>query len=406
MSATAVRRLTLNYRPHPAQRPFHESPARVRCIVSGRRFGKTTAASAEVLRILLSAPRRRGWMVAPVYDQVMECWHKVREILPDELVANAARSAHRLELVNGSLLEFRSADDPEHLRGAGLDALAVDEAARVSAEAWWALYPATSIERGRIVLTSTPRGRNWFWEVFRRGADGADPEYAAWRFASTENPHFTAGEWGFARSCLPADWFAQEYQAEFLAGQAQVFRGLELCVSPGELIGPQPNARYSVGVDLGKLQDYTAICVLRSSDRRLVHFERMLGIDWPKQRRRIAELAARYPGELWLDSTGLGEVVCDELWREGLRPAGYVLSAQGKEQLVGHLALGFENGDVLIPRCAATAPLREELAAYEYRLAPGGRVSYGAPAGGHDDSVVALALAYWGARHFAVASRI
>jgi hypothetical protein len=230
-----IAKLPLNYRPHPAQKPFHDSPARVRCIVSGRRFGKTTAASAEVLRILLAAPHRRGWMVAPVYDQVMECWHKLREILPVELIKKAARSDHRLELINGSLLELRSADDPEHLRGAGLHVLAVDEAARVSAEAWWALYPATSVERGRILLTSTPRGRNWFWEVFQKGLDGADPEHASWRFDSAANPYFSPDEWGFARRQLPADWFRQEYQAEFLASEAQVFRGLGLCVAPGEL---------------------------------------------------------------------------------------------------------------------------------------------------------------------------
>lgn len=415
MPNAPVRRLTLNYRPHDAQRPFHESRARVRCIVSGRRFGKTTAASAEVLRILLAAPRRRGWMVAPVYDQVMECWHKVMTILPPELLANAARSAHRIELANGSLLEMRSGDNPEHLRGAGLDVLAVDEAARVSEESWWALYPATSVERGRIILTSTPRGRNWFWEVFQRGADGADPEYAAWRFRSTANPHFAEEEWAFARRALPADWFAQEYEAQFLANEARVFRGLELCLEPTEsLPTPTPTLspktgerrRYSVGVDLGKLQDYTAVCVLDPAARRLVHFERMRGIDWPKQRARIAELARRFPGELWLDSTGLGEVVCDELWREGLRPSGFVMSADGKEQLIGHLALGLENRDLIIPRCPATEPLVEELAAYEYRLTPGGRVSYGAPAGAHDDSAVALALAYWGLRHTSAATRI
>ena len=419
----APRRLTLNYRPHDAQRPFHASPARIRCIVSGRRFGKTTAASAEVLKVLLAAPRRRGWMVAPVYDQVMECWRKVMEILPPELVASATRSAHRIELVNGSLLEMRSGDNPEHLRGAGLDVLAIDEAARVSEESWWALYPATSVERGRIILTSTPHGRNWFWEVFQRGADGSDPDYAAWRFRSIENPHFTDGEWAFARRALPADWFAQEYEAQFLANEARVFRGLELCLEPAEGLdrghGPEaglpgtctgspersegsgacprkrgqgePRSRFSVGVDLGKLQDYTAICVLDPAARRLVHFERMRGLDWPTQRRRIAELARRWPGELW---------------REGLRPSGFVMTADSKEQLIGHLALGLESRDLVIPRCPQTEPLVEELAAYEYRLTPGGRVSYGAPAGAHDDSAVALALAYWGLRHTSAATRI
>lgn len=412
----AARRLRLNYRPHPGQREFHRSPARVRVIVSGRRFGKTTASCAEALRVLLAAPRRRGWLVAPVYDQVMEGWYKTLELLPPELVRSAARSARRLELVNGSLLELRSADEPEHLRGAGLHVLAVDEAARVSEEAWWALYPATSIERGRIVLTSTPRGRNWFWELWRRGADGADPEVAAWRYPSEINPHFAPEELASARRALPADWFEQEYRAGFMNGAAQFFRGLEQCLEPGELAAPPPagapgapgaaERRFAVGADLGKLESWTAVSVLERASRRLVHFERWRLLPWPQQRRRLAELAARFPGDLWLDSTGLGEVVCDELWRTGLRPSGYTMTAASKEQLVGHLAIGLEDRDLVIPRCAATEPLVEELAAFEHRLSPAGRTAYGAPRGGHDDAAISLALAYWGLRHGRSAARI
>ena len=159
-------------------------------------------------------------------------------------------------------------------------------------------------------------------------------------------------------------------------------------------------------MDLGKLQDYTAICVLERDSRRLVHFERLRGISWPLQRERIAEISRRFPGELWVDSTGLGEVVCDELWREGLRPSGYCLTAEAKEQLVMHLALGMENGEVSLPQCAAAGPLLEELTAYEYRLTPGSRLSFAAPAGGHDDAVIALALAYWGLRHVPTARRL
>ena len=37
-----------------------------------------------------------------------------------------------------------------------------------------------------------------------------------------------------------------------------------------------------------------------------------------------------------------------------------------------------------------------ELFSYEAKLTPGGRISYGAPKGLHDDLVIALALAQWG----------
>ena len=44
-----------------------------------------------------------------------------------------------------------------------------------------------------------------------------------------------------------------------------------------------------------------------------------------------------------------------------------------------------------------------EMKRYEYEIGPTGQVSYSAPAGYHDDCVMALALAVWGSARFGVA---
>ena len=41
-----------------------------------------------------------------------------------------------------------------------------------------------------------------------------------------------------------------------------------------------------------------------------------------------------------------------------------------------------------------------EMKRYEYEIGPTGQVSYSAPAGYHDDCVMALALAVWGVKTF------
>jgi len=49
---------------------------------------------------------------------------------------------------------------------------------------------------------------------------------------------------------------------------------------------------------------------------------------------------------------------------------------------------------------AAWEVLTAEMKRYEYETGPTGQISYNAPSGYHDDCVIALALAVWGAKEF------
>jgi hypothetical protein len=66
-------------------------------------------------------------------------------------------------------------------------------------------------------------------------------------------------------------------------------------------------------------------------------------------------------------------------------------TAASKPPLIQRLAVALEQGQVLWPR--GWTVLTYEMKRYEYEIHPGGRISYDAPGGFHDDCVVALALA-------------
>ena len=67
----------------------------------------------------------------------------------------------RVTLPGGGVLQVRSADDPDSLRGEGLDFLVMDEAAYIKEDAWIeALRPALSDRKGSALFISTPAGRN------------------------------------------------------------------------------------------------------------------------------------------------------------------------------------------------------------------------------------------------------
>lgn len=388
-----MKRIVRLYRPHEGQRAFHESRARFRICANGRRFGKTLAGANDMLRFVIDNPGVRAWWVAPVLDQAARVFEDVSRRM-EPIVAKKSLSDKRIALRNGSEMEFKSAHEPDHLRGVGLDYLVVDEAADVSEEAYFScLRPALSDRRGRVVLISTPKGRNWFYRLFSRGQDPAQADYRSWRFPTWMNPYIDPAE-REAVGEVPEHVARQEFEAEFLEDEASVFRGVRERLGAA-LRGPVAGERYVFGLDLGKARDATVVVGFDARRREMVYFDRCVGLSYSAQKERIARAARAYGAKVVMDSTGVGEPIYDDLRREGLDVWPYYFTEESKRRLVENLIVEMEAGRLML---ADVGELVAELEAFGYEVNRSGRISYEAPAGLHDDCVMALALAAWGMR--------
>lgn len=88
----------------------------------------------------------------------------------------------------------------------------------------------------------------------------------------------------------------------------------------------------------------------------------------------------------------MGQPLIEQLQRAGLPVVAFTTTAASKPILIDDLTLAFERRAL---RIIPDPVLINELQSYEgQRMATGMR--YGAPAGMHDDTVIALALAYHG----------
>ena len=251
------------YSPHKGQLAFHRSRARFKIMTCGRRWGKTLAAGNDMVTKVCEVPRSLGWWVTPTYKIGNRGWKLLSRALKDVIAPGGIKRGERsIELMNGSLIEFRSADNPDALRGEGVNHLVVDEAAMIPREAWEeALRPTLSDTKGSAVLISTPKGRNFFFELFCRGND---PEYAGWEsftFPTSSNPFIDPEEIAEARKTLPLDVFRQEYEAQFLEDSAGVFRGMGACVQ-GSLEEPVRGREYVIGWDPAKYEDFSVFTVM------------------------------------------------------------------------------------------------------------------------------------------------
>ena len=132
---------------------MHNDPTRFKVLAAGRRWGKTRLGVNECLDT--ASQGGRAWWVAPTYRDGEVGWRPLRRI-GSKIGANVRLVDRRLEIGDG-LVEVRSADRPDSLRGEGLDLVVIDECALVKEAAWTEeLRPALSDRKGRSLFIGTP----------------------------------------------------------------------------------------------------------------------------------------------------------------------------------------------------------------------------------------------------------
>lgn len=126
-----------------------------------------------------------------------------------------------------------------------------------------------------------------------------------------EDPAIKAIEGG-----LSPEMFAERIGGSPIAHEDQVFRGesIEKCIGP---LG-QPVGWVTIGLDLGRVRDCTVAITLNSL-RQVVEVQRFSRVDCVQQISRVVEIYRRLHAQsITVDSTGLGDPICELLYRHSL----------------------------------------------------------------------------------------
>lgn len=395
----------LGYEPHLGQWEIHRSPAPRRVVACGVRWGKTLCAAMEGLAAAME-PRKRsmGWVVAPTYDLADKVFREIVIQAAEHLqhrIVKLKESERLLVLRNmaGGLSEIRakSADNPVSLLGEGLAWVIVDEASRLKPQIWDGHLSQRLVDqRGWALLISTPKGKGWFYDAYRRG-QGRDPDYQSWNWPSWSNPYLDGAVIEAERERLPERVFQQEYGGRFIEGSGSVFRYVREAAT-GEWQEPDPAQQYSAGLDLARVEDFTVLAITNKK-RELVFADRFNRQDWAIQMQRVRAAVGRYgDAPILVDSTGVGDPIHESLVRAGCRVTAYPFTQRSKAALIDSLALLFEQRDLVLPKPELWPVGVEELEAFQYSVSDAGNVRAAAPYGVHDDCVIALALSMWEVR--------
>lgn len=334
-----------------------------------------------------------GWF-APNYKLLLEAWRLLKSRLAP-ITARASDSDHRIELVTGGVVEAWSCDSSDPARGRKYARVVIDEAAMVqNFEAVWngAIRPTLTDLKGDAWFLSTPKGRNYFWQMFTRGQDPLEAEWRSWQMPTVTNPHIDPAEVEAAKRSTPERWFAQEYLADFIDDAGMVFRGLtSICDVEMQDVAVEGH-EYVFGVDWGKSEDFTVFAVLDTTTEQLVYLDRSNQVDYRIQRQRLQALNDRFkPYSIIAEQNSIGDPIIEALQDSGLWVEPFVTTNRSKAEAIEALALAVETRRLHVINDQV---LLSEMQSFEFDRLPSGLIRYSAPEGCHDDTVMALALAW------------
>lgn len=249
----------VGYKPHAMQRRVHlaGSKHRFRVVPAGRRTGKSTLGGHEWTVDAFDAfynrknldrngTRYEHWIVGPEYSDAEKEFRVLYNDL-EKLGVEFDRPGTYYNVEGGNLhislfdgrfqVHGKSAKDPERLVGEGVRKVILAEAAKLKPSVWYKyLRPTLSdwsrMGQGTALMTSTPEGKNWYYDEYMRGLDPNQPEYWSQRMPSWANSYlYPLGENDpeilSLKNGMNSETFNQEIAADFSEFAGRVFKDFD-----------------------------------------------------------------------------------------------------------------------------------------------------------------------------------
>lgn len=265
------------YTPHPKQQQFRElidKGCQTVLFLGGRQSGKTFAGAWEFVRQIFVYQRKPYlyWVIAPSYAVARVA---KRYLFDNPLVRSCIEYGNRREDVytlkvphitddcrivgnHTAQVEIRTAQEPDLLRGAVCACVWIDEAAFIPQECWNVIQPVVLASGGNFILTTTPKGRNYLYDMFvaRRN----DPAFGYVVSKTHENPHISKGAIDKLKEQYSDTLARQELEAEFVAYEGLVYTLLPNAVQQRIEVNPR-NCVFYGGCDFGYADPFAFVWI-------------------------------------------------------------------------------------------------------------------------------------------------
>ena len=195
--------------------------------------------------------------------------------------------------------------------------------------------------------------------------------------------------------------FIQEYPEDvvtcFITSGESYFGDIEsVYITPGGA-EPMRGHRYVAGLDFGQKDDYTVLIVLDRETHEMVDMLRIRRMSWQEMRARIIHVTRKWNNcPVIGERNSIGEPNLEELWGAGVSITPFTTTSKSKTEIVQALYYALHEGGL---RMWGKPEVKKEFRQFSATQLPSGAWRYEA-ARGHDDIVIAAALA-WHGIHYA-----
>jgi len=232
------------------QKMVAEDDSRFKVVCAGRRWGKSYLSIREMCRFA-SKSNMKVYYVAPTFRQAKTIiWDDlIKRLTEVKWIKKINTTELTVTLKNGTKIYLRSADNYESLRGISIDYLVMDECSDIDVKCWAeVLRPALADRQGHAMFISTPKGFNWFYDLWA-GANAHDG-WVGYQFTTLEGGNVTQEEIEAAKVEMDPRSYEQEFLASFVNFSGLVYYAFDIDRNVKDL-EPQLDKRdvLHVGID-------------------------------------------------------------------------------------------------------------------------------------------------------------
>ncbi|MCD8041503.1 MAG: terminase family protein [Tannerellaceae bacterium] len=361
-----------------------------------RQVGKSALAENELLRFAFTF---NGSVNAYLTNSLKLCRKMYKEIIcmleGTNLVAATNASGLVIEFINGSRIEFFSAEQREKLRGFTVSGiLVIDEAAFIPDDIYYEKVKVwTHAKQAITLLVSSPDfEKGFFYELHTAGLKGSG-YIESFDFndfdLSVVRPAHVLEE---ARQHVPPQVFRSEYLGLYKKAEGSVFGdfGKQLLTHEAEA----PTELY-FGIDFGSGSggDYTVLSAFNQK-RQLCYLWRDNQTPPLEQARQIGSVLTIHKDitkGVYAEQNSIGKIYLDIL-RKYAHITAFNTDAHSKRKIVEQMQVDIQNGVVWL---MDDRELKNEFSMFDMKINSNNHVSYSAPAGQHDDIVMSVLIANW-----------
>lgn len=379
---------------------YHNKDVREIVMNFSRQSGKTTMAEIILIETMVNKKCTCAY-ISPSFAQGKKVYREIASLLNQtKLISKKNSTDLTIELINGSYLQFFTAQSPTAIRGNTISGLLViDECAYLpettpDGQMLWSMViqPITKAKKPKILFISTPNGKQGlFYDKYLEGLNSDTVKTVECNIYTDST--ISKEEIEEIKNNTPPLAWRQEFLCEFLDSALTVFEGFEK-----QFIDYQRvtfNTKVWIGVDLSSSGEDETIVTICNKEGYIKQILVTGNLD--DKYRKIANIINNEKQLVmcYIEANGIGEPMINEIRKLVINKSKvqyYTTTNENKSENVGNLQLAIAQDEIFFNK--EDAELYKQLAVFTYKISKQTRrITYAAKEPFHDDRVMSLLIA-------------